>query len=388
MKKTTVLIIFRNLNIGGIASLYKNLIIENQNFNYGYKFIIVCFFANKTIQKELEDLGLKIYVLPYRGKLSYFKLGKNLSEIIKKDNIDLIHSNTAWDRVFIMFHFPKIAHVTTFHTSTPFEKSNNFLLDFVFSFLDKKLIQLTNLKIIAVSNYVKLMLINANIKAEKIEVITSGIPNEINLCETNADSKIDFRKNGEIPLLCIGRFHYDKGQYDLIPVFKELLNINKKYRLYFLGAGHDSYFESVQQRISGYDISEYVTFLGYKSNVDYFFQKCEALLFPSKNEALGLTLIEGLKNGTLIFTAAIGGIIEVIENKRTGIFINFNNPKLAASEIDEVLNNKDQILQIRKEAIKEFKKSFSSENCYLQYILSYEALINPKKSGNNRNSAN
>lgn len=388
MKKTTVLIIFRNLNIGGISSFYKNLILENQNFRNGYQFIIVCFFANKTIQKELEDLGLKIYVLPYRGKLSYLKLGKNLSEIIKNENIDLIHSNTAFDRVFIMFHFPKIDHVTTFHTSTPFEKSNSFLKDFVFSFLDKKLIQLTKLKIIAVSNYVKLMLINANIKAEKIEVITSGIPNDINLFESNADSKIDFRKNGEIPLLCIGRFHFDKGQYDLIPVFKELLYINNRYRLYFLGEGHDSYFNSVKEIIESYDISEYVTFLGYKSNVDYYLQKCEALLFPSKNEALGLTLIEGLKNGTLIFASGIGGIIEVIENRRTGIYINFNKPKLAASEIDEVLNNKVQILHIKKEARKEFRKSFSSENCYFQYISSYQEVINKKNNEIKRNPAN
>tara|TARA_R100000935_G_scaffold9921_3_gene19907 strand:- start:4508 stop:5647 length:1140 start_codon:yes stop_codon:yes gene_type:complete len=376
MKKTNVIILFRNLNLGGISSLYKSLLLENEKYNNNIEFILVCFFANKIILRELEDLGFKIYILPYRGKLSYFKLGKNLREIIDNEKIDIIHSNTPFDRVFTILHFPRLPHITTFHTSTPFEKSNNFLINFVFSFLDKKFIQLARLKIIAVSNYVKLKLVNEQIRAEDIEVIVSGIPNDINMSETSADSKIDFRKNGEIPLLCVGRFHYDKGQYDLIPVFKELLKLNNKYRLYFLGDGHDSYYKSVQKKIIDYDLSDYVIFLGYKSNVDYFFQKCEALLFPSKNEALGLTLLEGLKNKTLIFASPIGGILEVIDDRRTGVFIDFNKPKLAAYGIHQILNNIDQMIYIKEEAGEEFKKSFDIKSSYLKYISTYKKVIN------------
>lgn len=375
MTKNKVLIIFRNLNLGGISSLYTNLILENQKANNDFEFIIVCFFAKKEVKKEFEQLGIKIYVLPYKGKLSFFKLKNNIREIISKENVKIIHSNTPFDRMFIFLHLFKFPHITTFHTSTPFQKSNNFLLDFFFSFLDKKLIQLTKVKIIAVSQFVKKRLIENNISKNQVNVIISGIPDVQNLHFNTAELDILNNIKNEMSLICVGRFHYDKGQLDLISVFYELTKINKKVKLYFLGDGNDSYYNSVINKIEYYNIASRIVFLGYKSNVDIYMQNCKALLFPSKNEALGLTVIEAMKNETLILTSNVGGISELIKDNENGFFINFEKPQKAALSIDNILINEMKNEEIKKSARSDYDQHFQSHLFYSQYIKEYKNLI-------------
>lgn len=100
------------------------------------------------------------------------------------------------------------------------------------------------------------------------------------------------------------------------------------------------------------------------------------LIFPSKwYETFGRVAVEAFAKGTPVVAANIGAIAELVQNERTGLLFEPNNPENLASQLDWLLTHPKQMTQMRKEARKEFETKYTADINYQQLIKIYRDVI-------------
>ena len=121
-----------------------------------------------------------------------------------------------------------------------------------------------------------------------------------------------------IKILIAGRICDAKQQVNIVRNTKGRLNNN--IYCYFVGTGEDE--EKLKSEIKN---SHQYIYLGYK-NIKDIIENFDYVCLFSKNEGLGLTLIEGCMFGKPLITNDISPVIEINENGKTGfVFHDFNS---------------------------------------------------------------
>jgi glycosyltransferase involved in cell wall biosynthesis len=122
--------------------------------------------------------------------------------------------------------------------------------------------------------------------------------------------------------VCIGRVTPLKGQLELIHALDVLRRRGRPARLAFAGTAQrgDEYIAHIDRLIDEYGIGESVRWLGFLDDVRPLLRSAEALVCPSRDEALGRVVFEAWEAGTVpIVYAGSGGPAEVVQACNGGI---------------------------------------------------------------------
>ena len=91
-------------------------------------------------------------------------------------------------------------------------------------------------------------------------------------------------------------------------------------------------------------------------------KKCSIFIFPSIEEGAGaLTINEAMEMGLPIVSTACDGIIEDIENGKSGLLVPKEDSSAMAIAIERILNSPDLTKKLRKNAKKYYKERFNPE---------------------------
>lgn len=161
------------------------------------------------------------------------------------------------------------------------------------------------------------------------------IPNVIDSLPTKRSSLKE--KN----LITIGRLSPEKGQKDLIDVFK-LVNIKlPKTKLYIVGDGPLK--EELMNYVKKLDLQDKVIFTGFLGETDKekYMMDSSIFILPSYTESFGLVLIEAMSYGLpCIAFDSSDGAKELLKNN-VGILVKNRNKEKMAEEIIKELKNKN-----------------------------------------------
>jgi glycosyltransferase involved in cell wall biosynthesis len=179
-------------------------------------------------------------------------------------------------------------------------------------------------QIIAVSQSLLQSLLTCGYPENKISVICNGVP------EWVVGNRNQLRRELGIPdnvyaVVHAGRFSNVKGQ-DLLLRASE--HCPPQMHFYFIGDHQTAFGQQVQAQV--HDRSR-IHFLGYRGDVQRLLPAFDAFAFPSRREALGLSIIEASAASLPIVATSVGGIPEVIINEKTGLLVPPEQP-LALAE--------------------------------------------------------
>lgn len=116
----------------------------------------------------------------------------------------------------------------------------------------------------------------------------------------------------------VGRFNYQKNHSLLLDIFKSLLSKRPDSVLLMVGDG--PLRKEMERKSENMGISEYVRFLGVRSDVERLMQAMDIFVFPSHHEGLPVTLVEAQGVGLpCIVSDAISpesnlGLVQYISN--------------------------------------------------------------------------
>ncbi len=173
--------------------------------------------------------------------------------------------------------------------------------------------------IVCVSNTCKQSFIDVYDNGEatrKIDVIYNAINREAILGKSK--EAIDVSKASNfLNFISVTRFSYEKGTERIMKAAIHLKTENYKFKILLIGNG--SLLPKMQKMVEDFDLVDFVSILGYKSNPYPWILNSDWLICSSEKESFGLVLLEGLFLGKGVISTDCGGPAEILDNGKYGI---------------------------------------------------------------------
>ncbi|KAA6338756.1 GDP-mannose-dependent alpha-mannosyltransferase [termite gut metagenome] len=215
----------------------------------------------------------------------------------------------------------------------------------------KKLEKYTNL-FICPSQFMTDKMIQGGINPQKLHMLY----NFIDVSKTKRDNYHD--KND---FYCyIGRLSHEKGVKTLVDAAFQL-----PYKLKIIGEGPLT--EQLMKQANG---SSNIEFLGYRhwSEIKEIVSRACFSVIPSEwHEVFGLVIAEAQCLGTPVLGANIGGIPELIENKKNGMLFKSGNIEDLTDKIQQMFHTEFDYKKIAEES----QNRYSAENYYNEIMKIY-----------------
>jgi len=187
--------------------------------------------------------------------------------------------------------------------------------------------------------------------------------------------EIDLDREIENYALFVGRLSDGKGVATLLSAWQEM----EGYSL--LIAGDGPMRKTMENFIKKNNIKG-IQMLGRKTNdeVRQLMYKANFLIFPSEwYECFPVTIVESFAMGTPVIASKIGGMMEIIEEKKTGLFFMPGDPSDLAKKAQWVLAHPEEMRTMGRNARQSYDEHFTPEVNYQTYMDIIQKTIENKK---------
>jgi glycosyltransferase involved in cell wall biosynthesis len=338
-----------------IYLLAKNLVKD------GYCVKVVCSNYKKLDEWciEMKRDGIEIIRLKVSHKHDprhYFQLKK----ILRKNGPDLLHLH-LWNPGSCRYAFwaggkKRTEIITTEHDPFPL---HGLKKRFKQNALNKTVHTIT----VSEANYRQMLEWYPELK-NRMSVIHNGIDldafdKELMHFTTQEKQKIRSQLFGVKPedtvILTIAALHPRKGIRYLLMAMQKIVEQKNSAKLVIIGEGPEKKeLEKLAQKLK---ISANVRFLGHQESIPKILKSSEMFVLPSVKEAFGLVLLEAMAAQLPIVATGVGGIPEIIDDRKNGLLAEPKDSDALAERILTLLNNKplrDKLAFLGHHKVKQF----------------------------------
>jgi len=181
-----------------------------------------------------------------------------------------------------------------------------------------------------------------------VEVVPNGL--ELKGAAGHRDDRLRKRLGlapKDVVLGVIGKITPAKGQRDAIRALALLSAARPELKLLVVGlAGDDKYFRELQEIVREQGLEGKVAFTGFVADVFAHLRLMDLLLIVSRTESFGRTAIEAMAAGVPVLAVSVGGLPEVVIERRTGFLVKSTTPEVLGHGIDYVLDNPATVKKI------------------------------------------
>lgn len=314
-----------------------------------------------------------------------------LAHVIKKLNLDLIHTHTEFSLGMfgrIMAKELKLPLVHTYHTI--YEDYTHYVTKFkLFDERAKSFVRVfskiccnTVEQVIVPTEKVRELLVNYDVWQD-IEVIPTGVNlKKFDKNNFKPEEKERLRASyGIFPedkvILYLGRISKEKNIEELLAAMEIYLLKRKNVRFVLVGGGPEK--EYLQQYAKKLSVSNEILFIGEQpwDRIALFYQMGDVFVSASNSETQGLTYIEAMASGLPVIAKEDPCLDEILENGFNGY--TFKEQTEFIKELDEVLFSENKIAygensmqKVRKYSIEGFAERIEAV---------YEKLTDRMQSG-------
>ncbi|MEM2956635.1 MAG: glycosyltransferase family 4 protein [Candidatus Pacearchaeota archaeon] len=217
---------------------------------------------------------------------------------------------------------------------------------------------------IAVSNFMKNLLLREGIPEERIAVVP-------NMVELGKFSKLKVEQHDPARILYIGNYEKFKGPQILLEALRE---IKMDYRANFYGAG--SLEKWMKNFVKENNLQEKIKICGEVTyeKIPQIYEENDIVVFPSLiGEAFGRVALEAMASGKIVIASKIGGVVDIIENGKDGFLIEPQSSELK-NLLERLIVDKNLREKISKNARK-FSTKYSERNVTTKMIRVYNVIM-------------
>jgi L-malate glycosyltransferase len=169
------------------------------------------------------------------------------------------------------------------------------------------------------------------------------IHNGVNLAEINGLGTATSNGNEAPYVLCITAFKEQKAIDVLVRAFDRVQGTIPLLKLVLVGTG--PLREQMEALAVSLGIREQIEFLGAKGRAEVvkLLLGCKVFVLPSRFETFGIAILEAMACKKPVVATMVGGIPEIIENKKNGLLVQPDDSIALADALIAVLT--DQVLQ-------------------------------------------
>ena len=135
----------------------------------------------------------------------------------------------------------------------------------------------------------------------------------------------------------VGQVQDIKGHEDLVQAAPMVLEQVPKAHFVIAGAAFTdtskAFLAQLQRTVDGLGLSEKFDFLGFREDIPGVMKGLDLLVVPSRSEAFGRVVVEGLAAGLPVIGTRVGGIPEILEDGENGVLVPHQLPEALAEAI-------------------------------------------------------
>jgi glycosyltransferase involved in cell wall biosynthesis len=357
MKKYNILLL-NALNIygGGEFFVYQFAGLLKQR---GHNPWVSCREDNLIFDKCVKD-GIPVFPLnyPVKGKGKLIRNIRALKRFIIENQIDLVHSNTNYDRTAGAFaaRLAHKAHVTTNHSFHSIEYNPTHWLRNKY---------LTSQFIVDGECTRKLLLADNTIDDKKITLIHLGI--EADSMKRDDDMRMKIRndfglKENNILIGNVGRMVEFKGQEYLIKAFPAVFKDHPDARLMVVGSGK---LENILKELSDkLGVKEKIIFPGFRDDMQAVYSAFDIYAHTSVEgggETFPYAVLYALAQALPLVVTKVGDVPAMVEEGVNGFVVNDRNPSLITDKIKVLLQDKELRKKMGDASLELLKSKFTVE---------------------------
>lgn len=171
------------------------------------------------------------------------------------------------------------------------------------------------------------------------------VPNGVDISVFSKDVSVDVtsqimkkldKKDGDVFLVTTGRLTHKNGLDDVI---RSLVSLPSNVSFIIIGRGERG--ADLQELARDLGVASRVKFLGFVpyEQIPEYFSACDIFIRPSRSEGFGNSFIEAMAFGLPVIATPVGGIVDFINDKETGVFCSPDNPKSIEVAVNTILKD-------------------------------------------------
>ncbi|MBI4982583.1 MAG: lipopolysaccharide heptosyltransferase II [Candidatus Omnitrophica bacterium] len=340
-----ILQVLPELNVGGVETgtidLAKYLV------RSGHKAVVVS--GGGALVKDLEAVGAVHYCLPVEKKsvFSMLKLIPGLAEIIKKEEIDIVHARSrmpAWIAYFASRR-TKTVFITTCH---------GYYSKHIFSFP-----MAWGKRVIALSNVIaRHMIDDFGLTHERVRIIPRSVDLEkFKFSDPKAKRKTIFNVG------IVGRITPLKGHLYFIKAMAKLAKNCPNLKIWIVGdapQSKETHKEELQVLVKRLGLWNNTVFLGYQKDIPEILSQLDVLvLATTTHEAFGRVIIEAQAAGVPVVATKVGGVIDIIEDQKNGLLVPPADPSSMADAVEKIYKDPVFAARLAENAYKKVQEKYT-----------------------------
>src|SRR5690606_28372567 len=116
----------------------------------------------------------------------------------------------------------------------------------------------------------------------------------------------------------------------------------------FLAIGQGHLEEELKAYAQEQGVSDKIIFTGFRNDIPQIFPELDVLLFSSRTEGLGSTILDAFACGVPVVSTNAGGIPEIVTNEETGLLAPVGDATALANNVLRVLQDPDLAARLKK----------------------------------------
>ncbi len=256
---------------------------------------------------------------------------------------------TSYRQLFLLYPFIRGRILYHVHDNNGDSSRSRFFL---------KLLSHRVHQFIAVSDYIRLDLINCGVPAHKIQVVHNGIPVP---AETVAGSRDVFSMG------VVGQVIPRKGHVVVVEALSLLHRRGLQVKLIIVGRGSDAYIREVREKIEKAGLQAWVEWRGFVEEQAAIYAGIDVVVAPTRdNEAFGLMACEANAYGKPAVVSRNGGLPEIIVDGVNGYVIDPLSADDIAESIARLYKNRSLLSRMGEQGRQRVIELFSDVRMHKQ----------------------
>lgn len=211
----------------------------------------------------------------------------------------------------------------------------------------------------AISYYLKDFVKKRGVKCP-IEIVPNGVDMGLfNTHYSSSEIKAVFENLGikdDYVVTTVSRLVYKNGIDILIEAIAEFKKKRPNIKCLIIGGGPE--YKKLKVKSEKLKVDNNVIFLGQikQKDIPLYLKISDVFVRSSRSEGLGNVFLEAMAAGVPVIGTPVGGIVDFLQDKKTGFYMKINDFKDLAEKINFIINNSDlreRVVNNAKELIKQ-----------------------------------
>ncbi|RLG46912.1 MAG: hypothetical protein DRN90_05780 [Thermoproteota archaeon] len=225
-------------------------------------------------------------------------------------------------------------------------------------------------KIICVSEHDRQLAIRWKVaKPEQLVVIYNGVEPQpfLEVDRSYVREKLCLRRS--VVLTFVGRLAPPKDPFTLLMALKAL----PEGLLLIVGDGELR--SQVERFLQGQDLQDRVRLLGQRSDIPQILAGSDIFILSSKWEGFPYAIIEAMMAGLPVVATRVGGVEEMVENRKTGYLVPANDPLALTKAIQRLLEEPELRKKMGQAGREKALRTFTLDRMLTQTQKVYEEVL-------------